>query len=149
MLSLIWAWTNGWANNQDAGDLRQHRAHYDVTVMKEHWCNCCKIDRERSMHFIVALLAQRKTFKIRWSSPRWRHQKGTFSALLAIWEGNSPANGEFPSQRPGTWSFEISFDPRLTNGWANHRGGWGSCLETLRPAFATGFQHMKQFARNW
>ena len=26
-------WTNGWVNNRDAGDLRRHRAHYDVTVM--------------------------------------------------------------------------------------------------------------------
>ena len=34
MFSLIWAWTNGWANNRDAGDLRSHRAHYDDTVMK-------------------------------------------------------------------------------------------------------------------
>ena len=25
--------TNGWANNRDAGDLRLHHAHYDVTVM--------------------------------------------------------------------------------------------------------------------
>ena len=24
--------TNGWVNNQDAGDLRRHRAHYDVTL---------------------------------------------------------------------------------------------------------------------
>ena len=24
---------NGWVNNRDAGDLRRHRAHYDVTVM--------------------------------------------------------------------------------------------------------------------
>ena len=31
--SLIWAWTNGWANNRGAGDLRRHRLHYDVTVM--------------------------------------------------------------------------------------------------------------------
>ena len=29
----ICAWTNGWANNQDAGDLRRHRAHYDDSVM--------------------------------------------------------------------------------------------------------------------
>ena len=35
MFSLICAWTNGWVNNQDAGDLKRHRAHYDVTVM---WC---------------------------------------------------------------------------------------------------------------
>ena len=33
MFSLIYAWTNGWANNRDGGDLRRHRAHYDVTVM--------------------------------------------------------------------------------------------------------------------
>ena len=30
---LICAWTNGWINNRYAGDLRRHRAHYDVTVM--------------------------------------------------------------------------------------------------------------------
>ena len=35
--SLICAWTNGWANNRDAGDLRHHRAHYDVSVM--NWCH--------------------------------------------------------------------------------------------------------------
>ena len=34
MLPFIWAWTNDWVNNGDAGDLRRHRAHYDVTVMK-------------------------------------------------------------------------------------------------------------------
>ena len=33
MLSLTYAWTNGWVNNRDASDLRRHRAHYDVTVM--------------------------------------------------------------------------------------------------------------------
>ena len=33
VLSLICAWTNGWVNNRDAGDLRCHRSHYDVTVM--------------------------------------------------------------------------------------------------------------------
>ena len=36
MLSLICAWTNGWANNRYGGDLRRHRAHYDVTVMSTH-----------------------------------------------------------------------------------------------------------------
>ena len=31
----IWyfLWYNGWVNNRDAGDLRRHRDHYDVTVM--------------------------------------------------------------------------------------------------------------------
>ena len=35
MFSLICAWTSGWVNNQDAGDLRRNCAHYDGTVM---WC---------------------------------------------------------------------------------------------------------------
>ena len=30
---LICAWTNDWANNRDAGDLRRHRAHYNVKIM--------------------------------------------------------------------------------------------------------------------
>ena len=33
MFSLICAWTNGWANNPDAGDFRCHCAHYDITLM--------------------------------------------------------------------------------------------------------------------
>ena len=33
MFSLICVWINGWVNNREAGDLRRHRAHYDVSVM--------------------------------------------------------------------------------------------------------------------
>ena len=33
MLSLIHTWRNGWVNNGEAGDLRRHRVHYDLTVM--------------------------------------------------------------------------------------------------------------------
>ena len=33
MVSLICAWTNGWTNYRDAGDLRRYRAHHDVTVI--------------------------------------------------------------------------------------------------------------------
>ena len=33
MFSLICARINGWVNNREAGDLRRHRAHYDVIVM--------------------------------------------------------------------------------------------------------------------
>ena len=34
MFSLICAWTNGWVNNREARDLRRHRAHFDVNVVK-------------------------------------------------------------------------------------------------------------------
>ena len=33
MFSLICTRINGWVNNGEAGDLRRHRAHYDVTIM--------------------------------------------------------------------------------------------------------------------
>ena len=45
MYTLIYAWTNGGANNRDAGNLRRHCAHYDVIVMRHFtihkgilWC---------------------------------------------------------------------------------------------------------------
>ena len=45
----------------------------------------------------------------------------TFSTLLALCVGNSPVTGEFPSQRPVTWSFDIFFDlglnKQLVNNW--------------------------------
>ena len=33
IFSLICAWINRWVNNRVTGDLRRHRAHYDVIVM--------------------------------------------------------------------------------------------------------------------
>ena len=34
MFSLNYAWINGWVNTREADDLRRHRAHYYVTVMR-------------------------------------------------------------------------------------------------------------------
>ena len=36
---FLWSgpWINGWVNNPEAGDLRRHRAHYDVIVMIHQW----------------------------------------------------------------------------------------------------------------
>ena len=53
----------------------------------------------------------------------------TFSALLAICAGNSPAPGEFPTQRPVTRSFDVFFDLRL-NKWLSKQS-WSWWLETL------------------
>ena len=44
-----------------------------------------------------------------------------FSALLALCARNSPASGEFPSQRPVTQSFDIFFVCAWINGWVNNR----------------------------
>ena len=48
----------------------------------------------------------------------------TFYALLAICAGNSPVTGEFPAQRPVTWSFDVFFDLRLNKRLSKQRWGW-------------------------
>ena len=64
------------------------------------------------------------------STPEWwRHQMETFSALLAICEGNSPVPGEFPTQRPVTHSFDVFFDLRLNKRLSKQSWGWW--FETL------------------
>ena len=45
----------------------------------------------------------------------------TFSALLAICEGNPQVTGGFPLQRLVARSFDVFFDLRLNNGSANKR----------------------------
>ena len=40
----------------------------------------------------------------------WRHHMETFSALLAIYAGNSPVTGEFPAHRLVTRSYNVFFD---------------------------------------
>ena len=47
---------------------------------------------------------------------RWRHQIETFSALLALCEGNPRVTGGFPSQNPVTRSLDVCFDLCL-NKW--------------------------------
>ena len=40
MFSLICDWIKGWVNNRKTGDLRRHRIHYDVSVMKSQMSSC-------------------------------------------------------------------------------------------------------------
>ena len=73
------------------------------------------------------------------SFPRWRHQMETFSALLALCEGNPPVTGGFPSNRPVTWNlsfFDVLLNKRLNNQWSCRRfeAPWCLCDVTLMPA---------------
>ena len=54
----------------------------------------------------------------------WRHPMETFSALLAICAGNSPVTGEFPAQRPVTWSFDVFYDLRPNKRLSKQWWGW-------------------------
>ena len=55
---------------------------------------------------------------------RWHHQMETFSALLAISEGNSPVIGEFPAQRPVTRSLDVFFVLGLNERLSKQSWGW-------------------------
>ena len=59
-----------------------------------------------------------------WLFTWWHHQMETFSALLAICAGNSPATGEFPAQRPVTRSFDVFFDLHLNKRLSKQSWGW-------------------------
>ena len=48
----------------------------------------------------------------------------TFSALLAIYAGNSLVPGEFPTQKPGTRSFDVFFDLRMNKRLSKQSWGW-------------------------
>ena len=48
----------------------------------------------------------------------------TFSVLLAICAGNSPVTGEFPTQRPVTWDFDVFFDLCLNKRLSKQLWDW-------------------------
>ena len=64
------------------------------------------------------------SWRLYWMTSWWRHQMETFSALLAIYAGNSPVPGEFPTQRPVTRSFDVFFDLRLNKRLSKQSWGW-------------------------
>ena len=49
MFSFICAWINGWLDNREAGDLRRHRAHYDIIAM----CSAIVLQIERSRTCVI------------------------------------------------------------------------------------------------
>ena len=62
--SLICVWMNGWVNNREAGDLRRHRTHYVVTVMKRNMM----------------------TQNYRLARSRWRHDMEACCSTCVLWE---------------------------------------------------------------
>ena len=75
MFSLIWAWTNGWANNREASDLWWHHVLYDVNVMKslvKHW--------NRNVIILIIFFDDNLNKRLsRQSRRRWFQTTGDFS----------------------------------------------------------------------
>ena len=95
-----------------------------VSRIARSLCNLTDIstgERYEDLNTYSSIVASR-LHQIRWQYVRplsawWRHQMETFSALMALCEGNPPITGELPSQRPLTWRFIYAW----TNGWTNKR----------------------------
>ena len=104
MDSLVCTWTNGWANNRDASDLRRHRAH-DVTVMISKLGKC----QGKCKH--SAFLG----------STKYVHSRDHYGHGLGQWEEalRSNAFSRWPSPYP-KWSLHCHFarvmNPKL--GWS-------------------------------
>ena len=63
MFSWVCAWTNGWVNNRDAGALRRHRAHCDVTGMDVEVYIPCHRMRNGSAVTYNAVLCENEMMK--------------------------------------------------------------------------------------
>ena len=112
----------------------EHLLYTDITKarwrLKSPTIDCLFINllikEEVKPHIFIGLLWGASTTDSIYSW--WRHQMETFSALLAIFAGNSPVPGEFRAQRPVTRSFDVFFDlrpkKRLSKQW------WGWWFET-------------------
>ena len=72
LFSLIYAWTKGWTNSRNAGDLRRHCAHYDVIVMHAvllylSW-SFCPLLREKVYDCIIACTHESS---LKWTGIAW------------------------------------------------------------------------------
>ena len=95
MFSLICACTNSWVHNRDAGDLRHHRAHNDVTVV----INCTNLIAGEGfvevghlyMNTIHAIY-QICYFRYLYWIVRWYHSTVFHPTFVEMWK-QFPQNG--------------------------------------------------------
>ena len=85
MFSLICAWINCWVNNREAVDLRRHRAHYDVIVMKYTSNHVHTKPHSSTLYSKMTSLFRRRSKK----TPKLR--------VTGLCAGNSPVTSEFPA----------------------------------------------------
>ena len=92
MFSLICAWINDWVNKREAGDLRRHRVHHDVTVMywesprkQSLYSVLCPRRLQRYLYHIVFL--QSSEVQVTEAETKWQHfAEGTLYMNIAVFE---------------------------------------------------------------
>ena len=86
----------------------------------------------------------------------WRHDRETFSALLALCEGNPPMTGGFPSQKASNAGLVVYLMYAWANGWANsgiagdlrHHDVHVTGKETVQNERPVIYFHTSQITRN-
>ena len=73
MFSWICTRINGWVNNEEAGDFRRHRAHYDVIVMKLLSCGYHRIHWWQTTEICSTVNQSLQHFTSFLSALLWRH----------------------------------------------------------------------------
>ena len=94
MFSLICAWINGWVNDREAGDLRRHHTHHDVTIYNEYLRKCknakmsiCKLNyAKQSLHALYIVCGRCGSHSLNgisfwWNFRQWLQRKSSFSQL--------------------------------------------------------------------
>ena len=87
---------------------------------RKHVKHCHTVPADTLVPLGAMTYAGTSLIKFTW----WRHPMETFSTLLAIYAGNSPVTGEFPTQRPVTQSFDVFFDLSLNKRLSKQWWGW-------------------------
>ena len=130
MSPLICVRTKVWVNNRDAGDLRRHRAHYGVIVMRlknKVWINHILLHKEK---------LERNGNMISISLPAvgyWRHSSQFVMMTSSNWNifrVTDPLSGEFPTQRwlPLTKASDVGFDVFFDLGLSKRLSKQSSCI---------------------
>ena len=86
MFSFICSWINGWVNNGEAGDLRRHRANYDVILIQK----CQQIYQDISpISTTVLCMYEKNTFccTVQWTMcSLWSYFR---EPMVASWYGDA------------------------------------------------------------
>ena len=84
LFSLICVWTDGWANNGDACDLRRNGAHYDVTVMV-FGDMCGNVTDMQCNHSVSSLSSLARQIHYCFQEVLWTHNA---TANVLFWHEN-------------------------------------------------------------
>ena len=141
MFYLICAWTNGWVNNRDAGDLRRHWAQYDVTVMVIIEPNCAEpsankiLTENLDMFFTISVCLYINDsvtpLQSRWCHSKWLlryreidifHSRITFDQIIigTSHEGQGVSNHLNASVTAGLPSQKASTAKEVSISWRHY-----------------------------